>query len=877
MHQIKTAFLPFLILLTVLSSCSRSPENWTELLPADVSMVVVPGSNVQSSNLLNKEYVSLLDDITPSAIQQVTALIDSVPAAPQLRAIGLIPVTSTSSDLLWVFESPETNIADWSGMFFQPFSQTDYFFREHTIYKLYQNKRITFAAQSGDWLILSVSSYAIEQAIRTIEGEVTAMDLPSDPQPGSIHVNTPELDTWAEQLMEVLYRPSMVGALTGSRSVSFRASEPDTLGNIQLEGVIPVQPDSSSELVQSFSGPKAELELDRYIAGNAAAFAILRKRPYLAPPAGVDNATALDSLLLSDSELYRDLASSLSEKFAVEAFPESGLMASGEYLYMRKIANMGRFRDLINRLVREGLITIDGSTYKVNSSLLARMIGSEMCDFRSFNLDVSNDVVVIAKRRGLAETVSTDRERRRVIYYDDTYSTIRDEIPDEVSAFMWIRSQDFLQFLQPFLKDNNMAGGLLNRFNILTITMESEEDGVHTRIRSYKEEGSSLPYRELWVLPLSNASVTGTPVLSNLLGSVTEEIIFATDEGRVIALAADGTIALQTRTGNDRPIGSPLIYDWYGNGQPVIMIAAGDKIYAWNNNGTLLPNFPISMQAGVSAPIVVQDVLRNGVPEILVATEDRQLHLLNARGEDVSGWPKTVNAMITQQPAVQLVEDSWSVWAVSQNTIHSWLRNGTLRPGYPKFINARFTDTPLITSDRAWGTAADGYLYSVGTTHSLSDSLAMQMNDDSVSVRSLYVSNQELFGASIQENILLRDSTGFFREDLISMQSLNGSVFMYNQNGELRFTQSLGQSASRTFKPDVTDINGDNVSELIALGEYGRLYVWEILTGERVYEVPTSGMTWPLITDLNGDGQKELIAQTREGLRCWTIYKKEDQ
>jgi len=32
-------------------------------------------------------------------------------------------------------------------------------------------------------------------------------------------------------------------------------------------------------------------------------------------------------------------------------------------------------------------------------------------------------------------------------------------------------------------------------------------------------------------------------------------------------------------------------------------------------------------------------------------------------------------------------------------------------------------------------------------------------------------------------------------------------------------------------------------------------------------------MSYPLIVDLNGNGQLELIAQTREGLRCWTIFK----
>ena len=104
-------------------------------------------------------------------------------------------------------------------------------------------------------------------------------------------------------------------------------------------------------------------------------------------------------------------------------------------------------------------------------------------------------------------------------------------------------------------------------------------------------------------------------------------------------------------------------------------------------------------------------------------------------------------------------------------------------------------------------------------------------------------------------------------------QSTNGSVFLYNTEGKLRFTKSLGQPGSNTFVPQLADINSDRNQELLALAEFGRLFAWEILTEERLFGLPTSGMKYPVITDLNGDGQKELIAQTREGLRCWTIIK----
>ncbi|HBQ61562.1 MAG TPA: hypothetical protein DD671_18615, partial [Balneolaceae bacterium] len=161
--------------------------------------------------------------------------------------------------------------------------------------------------------------------------------------------------------------------------------------------------------------------------------------------------------------------------------------------------------------------------------------------------------------------------------------------------------------------------------------------------------------------------------------------------------------------------------------------------------------------------------------------------------------------------------------------------------------------------------------YSVGIEPLFDDSLATIIAEDSISINSLYVANSELTSISLQENVLLKDSTNFYREDLLATQSVNGSLFLYNRNGELRITQSLGQPASPTFTPALYDINADLNEELLALADFGRLYAWEVLTGKRLYNIPTSGMKYPIIADLNGDGQKELIAQTREGLRCWTI------
>jgi predicted nucleic acid-binding OB-fold protein len=88
---------------------------------------------------------------------------------------------------------------------------------------------------------------------------------------------------------------------------------------------------------------------------------------------------------------------------------------------------------------------------------MAELIGSELSSLRDFYLSFSNDVVVIAKRRGLAESVNADRIRRRVVYYDETYSGIRNDLPDEVSGFVWGNSAEFLRFINPILQAAYLA------------------------------------------------------------------------------------------------------------------------------------------------------------------------------------------------------------------------------------------------------------------------------------------------------------------------------------------------------------------------------------------------------------------------------------
>ena len=51
-----------------------------------------------------------------------------------------------------------------------------------------------------------------------------------------------------------------------------------------------------------------------------------------------------------------------------------------------------------------------------------------MAPFTDFYVSFSQNVAVISKRRGLSESVEADRTRRRTVYYDETFKSVKENI-----------------------------------------------------------------------------------------------------------------------------------------------------------------------------------------------------------------------------------------------------------------------------------------------------------------------------------------------------------------------------------------------------------------------------------------------------------------
>lgn len=873
-----------LVLLITVASCSSTPdEPWIKAVPASTPVMILPAPGSTFQSVLNAEYTPFIDDITTSAMHLVNKVSEGAGTSVGVKAMLLYPSTSNTWQPVWVTEAPADFIATISKEYDKKFTQGQYYFDGQTIHKLYIQDHIIYAVQMRRWLIVSENSLGVEEAVRTYLGKEPAIEMkPGQLSPSRLVINTPHLDNWVNELAQVAYRPNIDSAFTGTLPavLNVKSFSDDQNKALRISGNIPLKEQGKSPLVAALTQGNSELTLDRYISSNAAAFGIFRRPAVSVLPKKMENPTPLDSVLLERPDLYRDLAKPVASEFAMEMFAESGFLSVGEHLFIRRLSDYNAFYAALGKLADEDLVDRQGNTWYIESKLIARLIGSDLCSFDAFYLGRTRNGVVISKRKGLTESVESDRSRRRVIFYEDNYRRIKKDFPDQISGLVVANSERFKDFIKPYLSPDNYMSALTSKFDYLAMTFSTQPDAQQTAfdLTTYKKEESSLPYRERWLFPTNGSELTGQSVLSDIGGSSRDEVIFSTTGNRVYALATDGTVVLQTSTGSDRPIGSPVIYDWYGNNQDVILLAAGNKIYGWNTAGNSLPKFPMEMEENITAPLRVADVTRNGIPELIVATADRKVHLLDGRGQDIQGWPRTTNTVVKTAPLFANIDRRWSIFAFSENTLHAWNADGQIRTGFPKFINASFTGSPTVAENHILGNAADGRLYAFGRQQMFSDSLNVYQNmpgsSDEIKTEAIYAANASMNGSPTVKDLTITEGEQAVNGTFILTLSENGSVFLFNKKGALKFTASMGQPSAPGFSPFVANVHNDGSQEILSLADYGRLYAWDARTGERSYSsLPTTSMTYPVIVDLDGDGNRELIAQTREGVRCWTIIK----
>lgn len=879
--KVSTQRLVFVI--TVVSvfglSCSAPKvDHWIDAVPESTPALFVLDSTRPVDVSLNDPLSVIAAQASSTDNAEIIRLVsESGQSGVSLEAMAAVPSNADEWKPVWIMRAPDGTAEQASVRYSRPQTADGYSFQGNRIYMLFiSDSLVMFALQSGDYMFVSESSFALESFARTISGEKNSMDVsPSELVSDKWFINIGYMDELVATETAVRYRPLLNNVFNGG-GVAHLTYFQSTSG-AQLSGTLELNQANASNLVRAFTSSNHRTIMDRYVSEDAALSAFYHIKASNLP--ALDEPIELDVYLSTRENERQRFNNSIGNHVAFVAFGSSGFLGASEFAYVRQVERADQLRTILDEWAQLGMAQREGDRYIVDSIVLSWLISGGLSEMGIFHLAFDNDILIATQRPALISKLLTDKDRRRTLYYTETYLNARSSFPDELASFVYTRNESLTQFLQPVLNTIQSTGLILDQFDVgaLALYRDSNTDVVSVDFKSYQVEQTSQPYDDRWLVRLDGTELAGYPVLADIAGSSRTEILASTQGGIVTAIAADGTNVFRVSTGTDIPIGSPIAVDWYANNQMAVIQGAGNKIYGWSNNGAALPGFPIQLSESLSAPILITDVTRNGIPEIIAATSDRQLHVLNQRGENINGWPQSLNASIRTQPQVVNWLGSTSIVAYSENVLFAFETNGVIKSGFPLFNRAPFRGEFLIHNDFLLAGSADGtilsigrgVLFPIGTAPIISP--PGQSSGDLTTQGINLAENGVVIRPVVSTHTIRIDTTNTVTEPVIFAMTDAGSLFGINMQGQLRFSQSLGQPALIDHAPIVADIDRNGQSEITGIASFGRMYAWQLNSGERYFDIPTTNLHRPIFADINGNGSNELIAGTQDGLRAWTI------
>lgn len=184
-------------------------------------------------------------------------------------------------------------------------------------------------------------------------------------------------------------------------------------------------------------------------------------------------------------------------------------------------------------------------------------------------------------------------------------------------------------------------------------------------------------------------------------------IVYASRTNNLVAQEIGGEVLFRYNSGSQF-ITSPLIADIDGDGEnEIIAINFGKQLIAMSFEGTMLPNFPVELDAFTVHEMAAADLNGDNKADIVIATNNNQVHAINYQGEYLPNYPLTIPGDNVTAPLIT----SNRIVVASYNKLYSFNYAGTLihqfevsgSPVLPianDFNNDGFVDYGFATTSR---------------------------------------------------------------------------------------------------------------------------------------------------------------------------------
>jgi hypothetical protein len=313
-------------------------------------------------------------------------------------------------------------------------------------------------------------------------------------------------------------------------------------------------------------------------------------------------------------------------------------------------------------------------------------------------------------------------------------------------------------------------------------------------------------------------NVESSPLIFDVDGDASNEIVFGASDDNVYVVEADG----QNTTGWPNSVsGDVLTGPAVGNldalgGNEVVAISKTGNIYAWDAAGDALPGFPVSIGGIFYSGVMLADIDGNFDLEIIAGSfTSNSVYVLNHDGTDYPGWPVTAGNRWYGSPSSGDLDgdgDMEIIYAGFDSLLHAYDSDGDELSGFP-----------VTLDDVVWGSVAVG----------------------------------NLDGDPDPE---------------MAVVSGSASLYVVNHDGSIANGYPVSSSGIIRSAPSLADIDGDGDLDIIFGANDGDVHVFDVASGSEITGFPQSTdgsiTATPVVGDITGDSQADIIVGTGNG----TIY-----
>ena len=334
--------------------------------------------------------------------------------------------------------------------------------------------------------------------------------------------------------------------------------------------------------------------------------------------------------------------------------------------------------------------------------------------------------------------------------------------------------------------------------------------------------------------------------------------------------------------GGLQPVIDGVLGSWDTSGVP----ADHYQVCVWNNGPPYVPEcarvlvdpllragWPRNLgsigSGGLTYTIVdhltAADVDADGDRELLIAYGST-VHLLDVDGNDLPGWPQTIDPsnsgrIIQYGPAASDLTGDDAPEVVAQNNggdVFVWSADGTLLPGWPRKLTSLF------------GHVAVDDLDGDGRNEIIVAGTSVVVVDVNGVARPGWPRSP---GVSFLGAPAIGDIDGDGKKEIV-VEAISGPspIFVYRSDGSplpgwpRNVNPSLGSTYQAFSEPVLGDLDGDGAAEILAGSKDGKLYAFRFdgsqLPGWPRSVLPAAAVNTPAIGDIDGDGLPEVVAGT---------------